>query len=548
MNCWNIGNVINKYVSYFFISTSIVLSGILYSFEFTSFIYSKEIGLSLCIIFLLPFLTKKEAGRLDLRFLLVYVLFLVSSFFNLFFAQVPEMTLIKLGELSLAFLSCMGIFVYYEDTSFEKCLFWSIWISGMAVALLTLFQYLELIPVMFPIFSHYNQVYSVMGNQILVGGYLAMCSLWILERYEKLNIDYHWIGIFLIFSVLGLLITRSRSAWLAFFLPYLFISWREIKEKSFRKSHLISLLLILVSVIIAIPLIYKRIVNSFTLQDTGFWIRMWIYDGTVRMLVDKFPYGIGLGNYYYYSPLYLGISAQSNSKFFDYCNEILTFHTECDFLELFVELGLLGILVSLVFYFWWFLNGRGNSVWMSYVILSVLNSVLWSTPHLYLALLSLMRNEENNWVIKICGVGWKWFRRIYVLLFMLNSTFLTMYIWLPDYGLRQAEKKLLLGVNCIEDYEKLLSFPFAPVGTYEGLGKAYIQSGNYKDAYDLLLSSLSVLDSGTVYILLGRCAYQLGKEEDALKWYREALRRFPKNQEAKNFLSKFEAPSGSSEF
>ncbi|MCX8065679.1 MAG: O-antigen ligase family protein [Candidatus Hydrogenedentes bacterium] len=496
--------------------------------------------MALCIILLFPFLLRRQTVRIDLEFSIIAILVISISFFSLFFARVPGVSLVRLGELAIVLFSYLGIFGLTEDAKAERYIFWGVWTSGLIVAILSILQSLELIPVMFPPFSHYKQVYSVMGNQVLVGGYLAMCALWVLDRYKGLNIDYLWVGLFLIASVLGLFVTRSRSAWISFLIPFFINNGRNIKKFAFGKETLFSLLLVMGGVIVFFPLIYNRMVYSFTSKDVGFWIRFWIYDGTVRMLIDRFPLGVGFGNFYYWSPLYLGISARSNEKFLQHCNEILTLHAHCDILEFLVELGFLGIFVVLIFFFWWFINGRVNLVWICYLILSLFNTMMVSVPHLYLALLSLMKRDESSLIIKVDSSNKRLFIIAYSVLFVFIVIYLTIILWVPDYRLRQAEKKLLLKVDCVEEYEKVVSNVLAPSGVYEGLASAYILRGDIKRAYDLLLESLRYLNSGSIYVLLGRCAYQLGREKDAIRWYREALIRFPKNQEAISFLDKFD--------
>ncbi len=525
------------FLPYILVSSSIIFTGISYSFQFTSFLYPKEISLALFILFLIPFITKQNSVELDLRILLVFSLVVSACLLSIFWARVPEITLIRVGEMSLIFLACVGVSIFYKNDIIEKFIFWSVWISGIAVAVFTILQTFGLVPVLFPTFSHYTQVYSVMGNQILVGGYLAMCTLWILERYKKLNVDYPWVGIFLLISIAGLLLTHSRSAWLAFAIPFCIFSVMGVTMKTFRKEIYYSLFLVGLTVLVVLSKVSLRVMTSFSTQDIGFWVRLWIYDGTFRMITRHLPLGIGFGNFYYWLPVYLGESANSNKKFLQYSNEILTLHAHCDYLEWIAELGLLGVIAALIFYFNWFIKRRVSMVWMCWLILSMFNFTLIVAPISYLAFLSVLGRNSSEF-ISLSGAKWKWFTKFYGMISIGLICFLAIALWIPDYKLRQTEKKFLLGMDCVEDYERLISGYFTPVSVYEGLANAYIKRGDYEKAYKVLINSLEVTDSGSVYILLGRCAHMLGRDSEAMKWYKEALLRFPKNEEAINFCKK----------
>lgn len=525
------------FLPYILVSFSIIFTGMSYSFQFTSFLYPKEISLALFILFLIPFITKEDSVELDIRILLVFSLVVSACLLSIFWARVPEITLIKVGEMSLIFLACVGVSIFYKDVIIERFMFWSVWISGVAVAIFTILQTFGLVPVLFPTFSHYTQVYSVMGNQILVGGYLAMCTLWILERYKKLNVDYPWVGIFLLISIAGLLLTHSRSAWLAFVIPFSIFSVMGVTRKTLRKEIYYSLFLVGLTVLVVLSKISLRVLTSFSTQDIGFWVRLWIYAGTFRMITRHLPLGVGFGNFYYWLPVYLGESANSNEKFLRYCNEILTFHAHCDYLEWIAELGFLGFITAIVLYLSWFIKRKVSMVWMCWLILSMFNFTLIVAPISYLAFLSVLERKCCEF-ISLSGDKWKWFTKFYGTISICLICFLAIALWIPDYKLRQTEKKFLLGMDCVEDYEKLVSGYFTPVPAYEGLANAYIKKGDYEKAYKVLLNSLKVTDSGSVYILLGRCAHILGRESEAVKWYKEALLRFPKNEEAINFCKK----------
>ncbi len=531
----NIGSLLLR----IFIFLSVIFTALFYSFQFTSFMYPKEIILGLFVILLVPFLLKEKSGRLDLRILFVFLSMIGVCLFSLSFSKVPEATLIKMGELSLIFLAWLGVSFFYTIIVDEKFLFWAVWISGMSVAILTIFQYLGLLPVMFPLFSHYEQVYSVMGNQILVGGYLSICILWILERYDDVNVEYLWVGLFIFWGVVGLFLTQSRSAWLAFFVPFLIYLSRIMKEESGRRKVYFLVVAVIIGIVITFPVVLPRLLSSFSLQDKGFWVRMWIYNGSIKMILNHLPWGVSFGNYYYWSPLYLGLTAQASERLLENSNEIITLHAHCDYLEWIAETGILGLIVILLFYFSWFIKRGASLVWICWLILSSFNYILLVVPLSYLAFLSNLKRDDKCYVV-VSGLKWKGVAGVYGVVSILVVVFLAVCVWIPDYRLRQAEKKFILGTECIDDYKALISKHFTPLSAYEGLANAYIVKGNYVEAYRILLDSLKISDSGSIYVLLGRCAYKLGREDEAIKWYREAIVRLPKNKEANDFLKRLD--------
>ncbi|HOV33235.1 MAG TPA: O-antigen ligase family protein, partial [Candidatus Hydrogenedens sp.] len=496
---------------------SILIPPLVYSFEFTSFLYPKEITLSIFLILLSPFLlTQKEKlfVPIPLLFFLAFILFLCLG---IFYAKVPEQTLIRSTELFLVLMFLIFIAAFYKEEKYRAAVNYGVLFSGIFVALAMFIQHQNLLPVLFPEFSNYKQLYSVFGNQNLAGTYITLIIVYLLiYKDDLLKKNIYKVLCFFILGY-GLFLSNSRSAWLTAFLIFVLFYIELFRNKKFSiKQFLIVISGILLAVVLTYPYLMERITQSFSKDDVGFRVRLWVYDGTIRMFISHPILGVGFGNFYYWSPKYLAQALHSSYGGIHIRNELLTLHAHNDLLELLAETGILGLVMICIFYFLWLFTYKKSYVWMAFVLISFFNPIIISASHLVIAFLSLFnKKKEELKKIKIDEICLKE-RWRYIICFIgcLLIIFLSYALWIPDYKLRQAEKSLILGQDCIKQYQELVRSRFATSSMYEGYAHALMEKGDYETAYKVLKKSLTKTDSGQVYLMLGQCAQNLGKKEE----------------------------------
>lgn len=132
--------------------------------------------------------------------------------------------------------------------------------------------------------------------------------------------------------IVALLLTYSRSGWIAFAVAtVVFVSM-------YNKKYIPYLVLFVLVLIPFLPeSITRRILTIGNLQDTSSAYRLVIWQGTLLMLSDYWFTGVGLGNGAFKAvyPKYSLMAAT------------VAPHSHMQFLELFAELGILGIIIYL---------------------------------------------------------------------------------------------------------------------------------------------------------------------------------------------------------
>ncbi len=524
-----------------FIFLILFLPPLIYSFEFTSFIYPKEIVLSVLLVLLLPFFVRsKEKNHIPIHLLSFFLLNTVL-FITLLYTKVPQQTIIRSAELFLTFLVLLILANFAKDRIQKESMVNGVLLSGIFVAVTLIVQYFNLLPVLFPQFSFYKQLYSTFGNQNLAGSYIAIVLIWLIVYWDRIlwREGLKYTGIFILGC--GLILSNSRSSWLSIMIILIIYLTNRLREDEKNKKRYLYILGILIVIfVITFPYIYERLRGSFSELDMGFRVRLWVYDGSLRMFLSKPFFGVGFGNYYYYSPKFLAEALHSSYGNIHIRNEILTLHAHNDILELLCEAGILGLFFILLFYFSPLWLCENSYVWSVFILISLFNPILNSPPHLIASCLSLIIWEECQQ-----KDGDKNIRGIYLgssikivvcALIMICISFLTYALWLPDYKLRQAEKLFILGKDCEKQYQSLVESKYATYTMYTGYAQELMRKGDYINAYKVLLNTLNKSDGGDVYLLLGRCARKMGMYEESKKWYRECLYRFPENKEARENL------------
>lgn len=262
--------------------------------------------------------------------------------------------------------------------------------SCIPVALLALAQYARLLPGIFPVFPEYDQrMYSVFGNQDLLGGYLAIglalgFALWLAGSLRS------WVWAVLFASAFpALLLSGSRSAWLAAAVGGAMAVWNgRAARRKLTGAGVAAGALLLLTILAAPGATWQRVAGTFAADDVGYRIRLWIWDGTMHLIAQHPIVGVGLGNYAYRSPLALGEVLYTRGPGVHLFNHVHTQHAHSDWLEIAAETGVVGIVLLLVFV--GLLPRKASPAWTGLtaaLVFSLINTTLHSPPHLLVALL-----------------------------------------------------------------------------------------------------------------------------------------------------------------
>lgn len=310
---------------------------LVYSFRLTSFLLAKEatlvLGLSGVAV---AALSHQAFPRRGLRaFAPLWALLGASAVFRLALARchVPSDAVVEL--VRWASLLLFGAYAYdiLQNEEWRRRLRAAIGVSATMAALLGLVQYLNLAPSLFPSFGEQTQrMYSVFGNQDLLGGYLAMAVPILVHGFLAGSPRSAFASLMALAVVLsGLLLSGSRTAWLAAAVGVLVVVLLGVKSR----RRIVALGAVVAGVLLAVVLLApesttQRLLITLTEQDVGGRARLWFWEGTLRMIWANPWAGVGPGNYAYWSPQYLGEVLHAPGGEGHYHNLIHTLHAHCE--------------------------------------------------------------------------------------------------------------------------------------------------------------------------------------------------------------------------
>lgn len=374
---------------------AVVLGTCTFSFGFTSFLHAKEAVLAFG---LLPvsvlWIHDRRSPWPGLRaFAPLWALLIFSVIIHVGFelAEVPAFTLATCARIAtVLLLAAYGFDFIGGSVARRRFVVAPIFISALLVASLGLVQYAGLAERLFPAFPEYGQrVYSVFGNQGLFGGYIAMSVPLAVAWYFAGGERARWVLLALVILLAALLVSGSRSAWLAATIGTLVvIPYRRISPRRGLLLCGVTVATVAVMIMAAPDTTVRRLTVSFSTSDVGYNARLWFWDAASRMFRDAPLAGVGPGNFEYWSPSYQGDILQSEHGHESYRNEIHTLHAHSDPLELASETGVVGVAL-MVWMLWRLRKGRGAE-WgglAAYIAFGTLNTTFHSAPHMLAALL-----------------------------------------------------------------------------------------------------------------------------------------------------------------
>lgn len=520
-----------------------------FSLHFVSFHHPKQVllaaGTALCLVLALA---ERRGIASGVRAFLPLILFVLWAAVTGSLRGVAVDAAMDAEAARLFTLLLAGILAWdrARETAWRERLLDAAGGAGVAAAVLALLQYGGLLPWLFPAFPSYPQpMYATFGNQDLLGGYLAMAlPALAFGAFRASPADESASGPagFAVRAAgcgvmaFALLLAGSRTAWLAALVGAgVTALWPNKAVSGKRLGILLGVLAaaVLVSVAAAPDATWGRLAATFGEDDAGGRLRLWFWAGTARMAA-KWPWtGCGLGNYAYWSPLFLGKVLWSPGGGRYMHNTEHTQHAHCDALEVLAETGIVGL--ALCGWMLLRLARRRGPEWgplAAFAVFGLFNAAVYSPPHALLAVLlaaSLMaRNGDEPGPVRFSWVG-------LVPLALVLGVFVwesALNVWWPSWLLRRAERIHLSGKAPFGAYEAVPKTGYLGGRAAEHHGAALLEESEFQLAVLQFMMARDSLDTGSVYLGLGAAQTALGEREKARRSLEACLLRWPSDEDA----------------
>ncbi|MBL6604130.1 MAG: O-antigen ligase family protein [Cryomorphaceae bacterium] len=362
--------------------------------------------------------------------------------------------------------------------------------------------------------------------------------------YLKNNYNYSkfkfLIWIIEIIAIISIIILQSRLGLLSLIFIYFSIF---MTQKLIRKKTIFSFLIILTSFIYFSNTTNSNILSYNFSEDESSIQRIEFYNNAIDLIKQKPLFGFGLGSWKYES---LSYSSLKNERI------LVPYYTHNDFLQIFVEMGILGFIIYLSYFikigFEIFKKFKLDSFYFYFGIVLVVffgNTMLNFPVHRSQEIIPFM--IFSALILSISNIKLLWNKKnplfIYFLLILLIPSSAIAY---------QEHKSLIIQGQLLSDYEKgyysikrntldkinfklpNLSANTAPISSY--LSRYYFELGDKDKAQELL--EYSVLanknDLLTKELMLRNYIF-LNRDEEAFKIAEELIFLYPNNETYGNF-------------
>ena len=529
------------------LSVILVVAAAVYSFEVESFLHAKEAVLcaGLAVMALLVALRGHFYWNGIKAFAPLWV------FVGLGLVRAAAIPTAVASDTALAVLRwglvLMTVGLAYDllaQAKWRDRLLDSFIVSAVVVALLGYVQYWGLAPRFFPVFDSYDQrVYSVFGNQDYFGGYVAMAFPAALYRVLGQR-RTKWALAALLLLAPALLISGSRSSWLAAVAGVCAVAPHlEWRPRRLALAAIVAAVAIGATVYFAPQATVSRVKSAFGAKDEGRDSRVWLWKAGHGMFRDFPLIGMGLGNYAYWSPSYLGEIAANRPPDPSFNIERHADQPHSEVVRILAEAGMAGILL------WAWMIGRLVSVrgpqWgvlAAYGVFSLFNGVFDSAPHTLVAFLmaAMMISTARNpfWDSRSASN----------LLPVAALAVCLVEVWgviTPSVRLTAAEDARLAGRSSLVLYERAAGCRWPSAHARKEYADALAGAGRNLQAYGEFQKALNGLDTGDIYLALATIAVDENDLPSARFWIDQCVRRWPHNPEAREmfFLLYHRAPA-----
>lgn len=512
-----------------FYALALVLMAVAWSFSLSSFQHAKEIVLVVAVMPAL-LLAARDGAPLaaGLRLFVPLALFLFLQVLRLAWPGPFTLEIYTLQEVARTALIVLFVLAGWDLVARQATrqrVFSAVVFGGVLCGGLALLQKAGVIAFLFPTFVHYDQdMYSVFGNQ---GGLGAFCALGLallldLPRPRFRTRTLHTLAALVLLA--AVLLSGARSAWLALFLM---LSLRIALSHARRRAGLITCGAagLAAMTVLLVPAIRDKWLGS----GIGEEARLWFWQGALAMFADRPFFGQGLGAYPLASPLFQGqaLASEWSTGFY---NELHTFHAHNDLLEVFVETGVVGV-VLLAAQLFVVLRQRPVSVspLIVYGVVALFNAAWFNLPLAVVTLLCVLPSASPGRHPVSPGLLTGTLAAATVAIVFYAGSVLV-----PSYLRGQATARHIAGLPSAEAYARCRAWPFPDYQAAEFAAMAHLEAGAWQAAAEALDHARQGLDTGRVHLLTARAAQALGEREAARTHYRACLARWPWNEEARD--------------
>ena len=524
---------------------SVVMCAAGWSFQLLTFTHAKE-GLLVFGVFLasLGLIARGAMSARGWKALLpLWLGVLVVVWTGLFVVGVrrPEAVLEEAVRIMVMLTAGLMAYDLLEQQLWRRRFRGAMVLSGLVVVVLGLAQFAGVVRQWFPVSGPNDQVlYSVFGNQDFYGGYAAITlALAVAPALGRGRRGWWWVLAAMVL-LSGVAISSSRSAWLAAGAGVLMAVWVARSRLAWGRVLVFGLLamaLIGAAMVLYPERTVERIVNTMRPGDAGGHLRLWFWSGAFLMIRDHAAFGIGLGNFGYWSPLYQGLAlAEPGGQLLAH-NSIHTLHAHSEPLEIAAETGLLG----LSFIGWMVLRliKRRGPEWAGLAALLVFvlfNSSLHSPPFgLVAVLLTVMLLAREN-RIPLTSKDSRVLPWAMVALSLALAVAVVWIVLLPSYLLTRAEATHVAGNDPVAQYGAVAGHAWPSPEAHEELAIALYEQSDFAGAREQLFLAQEGVDTGRLYLLLARVSMRLGDDRLARDAMQKVLNRWPWHAEAWNVL------------
>ena len=405
-------------------------------------------------------------------------------------------------------------------------------IASVPVMFLAWVQYFEIAPGLFPAVPGYDQrIYSVFGNQNLLGGFIAISIPAALHHAIRAPRHRVLLLAYLGFASATCILTGSRTAWLAAILGIVAIIVPN------RLNRTTSISLITVTTIGALMFAafpeatVERMRQSFSDADEGWHLRLWIWAAAVDLTRTHGLLGLGPGGFTNASPEALGKVLNDPGGVLYHSNTIPTWYAHSTPLDLLLDYGLAGGILCVA----WVVclaQGRNSTLFGSAIAFSVyalFNSVIPSAPHVIAGLL-----------IFACAKPYRAQHQIQINPFAMVSfamiliAALACFLFTPDWQLSKARRTFADAPQndyALQLYARATQNPFALPETHLEYA-ILVQPDDAELALAHLKSAARSLDTGEAHLMLSYTYEAKGDLSIALDHARLATYRWPRERSA----------------